>query len=149
MVIPEIGLLDLNPPQQWKSCCVHCASSIFSFHLISQNVEKRVILNFDSLSSFSTILKGGAVVSWLLSVLSPSPSVLLRHLVFLYGGLEVERLCILNEEGWGMWPFLVWPGEWWQNKVLQGYLGFIVIRCGKTCIHRSGCHEGKGLLTVS
>lgn len=63
MVIPEIGLLDLNPPQQWKSCCVHCASSIFSFHIISQNVEKRVILNFDSLSSFSTILKGGAVVS--------------------------------------------------------------------------------------
>ena len=48
MVIPEIGLLDLNPPQQWKSCCVHCASSIFSFHIISQNVEKRVILNFDS-----------------------------------------------------------------------------------------------------
>ena len=63
MVIPEIGLLDLNPPRQWESCSVYCASSTISCHIISQNVDKRIIFNFDSLSSFSTVLKGGAIIS--------------------------------------------------------------------------------------
>ena len=49
-----------SPRAVEKLLCSLCLLYLSS-HMISQNGEKRVILNFDSLSSFSTILKGGAV----------------------------------------------------------------------------------------